>query len=426
MAQPAVRDIDRFADADEDAVVAATNCIDAADEDVDPVRRHLKQMAMFSAIDNVEAPTQKPQQPQPQQPQQEQVGNGHEDEYDNFDYDDDDEDDSGEDSDGDLYDVEEKLVGGGTSGGLLEAKTVHVQHSLPQFEHRIHLGRIDDTCSSLRSSAVSSLREQQRKENQATRTQDRSNRATSELVLDPRTRMMLFKMLNRRVFDTINGCVSTGKEVRPSENQPSVDGHQQQTLKCLSIVVDQANVYHATSEVAGTEMAVKIYKTSILVFKDRDRYVSGEFRFRKGYCKSNPRKMVKLWAEKEMRNYSRYCRLGWVALGWVACRLVDWKSCMAYRLYTAGIRCPKPILLRQHILIMEFIGKEGYAAPRLKDAVMSEDKYREAYFEVIHMMRTIYHKCHLVHADLSEYNMLYVDRCMLMPLVGKWHAIDSA
>lgn len=102
----------------------------------------------------------------------------------------------------------------------------------------------------------------------------------------------------------------------------------------------QANVYHATSELDGSEMAVKIYKTSILVFKDRDRYVSGEFRFRKGYCKSNPRKMVKLWAEKEMRNYSR--------------------------LYAAGIRCPKPILLRQHILIMEFIGKQGYAAPRLK------------------------------------------------------------
>ena len=30
------------------------------------------------------------------------------------------------------------------------------------------------------------------------------------------------------------------------------------------------------------------------------------FRFRRGYCKHNPRKMVKTWAEKEMRNLVRY------------------------------------------------------------------------------------------------------------------------
>lgn len=57
---------------------------------------------------------------------------------------------------------------------------------------------------------------------------------------------VLFKMLNRGIFKEINGCVSTGKE---------------------------ANVYHATPGPAGgtTDLAIKIYKTSILVFKDRDR-----------------------------------------------------------------------------------------------------------------------------------------------------------
>jgi serine/threonine-protein kinase RIO1 len=56
---------------------------------------------------------------------------------------------------------------------------------------------------------------------------------------------------------------------------------------------------------AGTGCAIKVFKTSILVFKDRDKYVTGEFRFRRGYCKSNPRKMVRLWAEKEYRNLNR-------------------------------------------------------------------------------------------------------------------------
>ena len=84
-------------------------------------------------------------------------------------------------------------------------------------------------------------------------------------------------MLNKKIIKEINGCISTGKE---------------------------ANVYHASSE-SGIEYAIKIYKTSILVFKDRDKYVSGEFRFRRGHCKGNPRKMIKLWAEKELRNLKR-------------------------------------------------------------------------------------------------------------------------
>ena len=63
-------------------------------------------------------------------------------------------------------------------------------------------------------------------------------------------------------------------------------------------------MYHAVTE-SGEDRAIKVYKTSILVFKDRDRYVSGEFRFRHGYSRHNPRQMVKVWAEKEMRNLKR-------------------------------------------------------------------------------------------------------------------------
>ncbi|XP_024359206.1 uncharacterized protein [Physcomitrium patens] len=181
----------------------------------------------------------------------------------------------------------------------------------------------------------------------------KEDRATVEQALDPRTRMVLFKMLNRGVFKELNGCISTGKE---------------------------ANVYHATTS-SGEELAVKVYKTSILVFKDRERYVQGDFRFRHGYSKHNPRKMVKTWAEKEMRNLNR--------------------------LNTAGILSPTPVLLRLHVLVMTFIGKEGWAAPRLKDAVLSESKMRECYFEMVLTMRKMYQVCKLVHGDLSEYNILY-------------------
>ncbi|XP_074351798.1 uncharacterized protein LOC141690943 [Apium graveolens] len=73
----------------------------------------------------------------------------------------------------------------------------------------------------------------------------------------------------------------------------------------LCEILRDANVYHATRS-DGQELAIKVYKTSVLVFKDRDRYVQGDYRFRYGYRRHNPRKMVKTWAEKEMRNLMRY------------------------------------------------------------------------------------------------------------------------
>ncbi|CAI7573272.1 unnamed protein product [Penicillium palitans] len=178
---------------------------------------------------------------------------------------------------------------------------------------------------------------------------DKADRATSEQVLDPQ----------------IHGCLSTGKE---------------------------ANVYHAMSisqedeDAAPLHRAIKVYKTSILVFKDRDKYVTGEFRFRQGYNKSNNRAMVKLWAEKEMRNLRR--------------------------IYAAGIPCPEPIFLRLHVLVMGFIGSsKGLGAPRLKDVDFNipepETRWRSLYIELLGYMRVMYQTCRLVHADLSEYNILY-------------------
>ncbi|KAE9556290.1 hypothetical protein FO519_000473 [Halicephalobus sp. NKZ332] len=182
---------------------------------------------------------------------------------------------------------------------------------------------------------------------------DRADRATVEQVLDPRTRLVLFRLLQRGILDSIEGCISTGKE---------------------------ANVYHALNK-EGDSWAVKIYKTSILTFKDRDRYVTGEFRYRNGYCRRNPRKMVATWAEKEMRNL--------------------------LRMHQSGIRVPKPHILKSHVLVMEFIGKEGWPAPLLKNADISEDGLAEKlYLDCAQMVRNMYRKCRLVHADLSEFNVI--------------------
>jgi RIO kinase 1 len=46
------------------------------------------------------------------------------------------------------------------------------------------------------------------------------------------------------------------------------------------------------------------------------------------------------------------------------------------------------------------------AAPRLRDADLPGPRLREAYTELILIVRTLYQTCRLVHADLSEYNIL--------------------
>lgn len=220
-----------------------------------------------------------------------------------------------------------------------------------KYSNRINVDKYD-----VPKSAESAVNAAERRElADRLRTKDKHDRATAEQVMDPRTRMILFKLLNRGFITEVNGCISTGKE---------------------------ANVYHALGK-DDEEYAVKIYKTSILVFKDRDKYVTGEFRFRHGYCKHNPRKMVRTWAEKEMRNL--------------------------VRMHNSGMAVPKPIQLRGHVLLMEFVGKGGWPAPRLKDVEISESKARELYMDSVIMVWTLFNKCKLVHADLSEFNLLYSD-----------------
>jgi len=55
--------------------------------------------------------------------------------------------------------------------------------------------------------------------------------------MDPRTRMILFKMISRGVIAEVNGCISTGKE---------------------------ANVYHATTK-DGLDRAVKVCSFTCIV-----------------------------------------------------------------------------------------------------------------------------------------------------------------
>lgn len=54
-----------------------------------------------------------------------------------------------------------------------------------------------------------------------------------------------------------------------------------------------------------------------------------------------------------------------------------------FRMKKAGILCPEVVILRKHILVMSFIGQEHVPAPKLKDAMLSSDDMRLAYYQVL-------------------------------------------
>lgn len=244
---------------------------------------------------------------------------------------------------------------------------------------------------------------------------DRADRATSEQVLDPRTRMILLQMINRGVVSEINGCISTGKEANvyhavlyPEQTSDPTSTASASEASTITVPPPAARPVDTSPQ----HLAIKIFKTSILTFKDRSAYITGEYRFRAGYKHRSNHAMVRLWAEKEFRNLKR--------------------------LHAAGLPVPEPIHLRAHVLVMRFIGsKKGWSAPLLRDVSFSEpsssfseagdqsttnneadeltttedtqavQRWTELYHTVLCHIRTIYTKCHLVHADLSEFNILY-------------------
>lgn len=104
------------------------------------------------------------------------------------------------------------------------------------------------------------------------------------------------------------------------------------------------------------ECAVKVFKTTLSEFKQRDQYIKDDHRFKDRMGNQTARKTVNLWAEKEMANLTR--------------------------LMKAGVPCPQVVEQKKHVLVMSFIGMNHNPAPKLKDARLSEAEYIVAYDEV--------------------------------------------
>lgn len=166
-------------------------------------------------------------------------------------------------------------------------------------------------------------------------------------VLDEKTISVLVDFINNKAIKSLDYPISTGKE---------------------------AVVFKSTSA-QGTPLAVKVFKYETSCFHNMLDYIQGDKRFSQGI--HNQRELVDVWARKEFANL---------------------KKCFA-----AGVRVPKPIKCRQNVIVMEFIGANEVASPLLAKTKL--DYPTDVYEKVIALMKKMF-EAKLVHADLSEFNIL--------------------
>jgi RIO kinase 1 len=174
-------------------------------------------------------------------------------------------------------------------------------------------------------------------------------REVLEEVFDRSTLMVIYDFLNRGTIGEIHGVVSAGKESR---------------------------VYWAKDN-TGKELAVKIYLTVSAEFrKGMLPYIEGDPRFKS--VKHDTRSLIFTWARKEFRNLEQATR--------------------------AKVRVPKPVAVRNNVLIMEFIGENGENAPSLKEQPPKNPI--KVYETILTHLQRLYNRAELVHGDLSEYNVM--------------------
>src|SRR5712664_5031514 len=87
----------------------------------------------------------------------------------------------------------------------------------------------------------------------------------------------------------------------------------------------------------------------------------------------------------------------------------------------AGVRVPTPERVHNNVLVMEYIGDETQPAPALREIDL--DDPAAVYADVVANLKAI-RKAELVHADMSEYNLLWWGGRVVVIDVGQAVTLD--
>lgn len=188
---------------------------------------------------------------------------------------------------------------------------------------------------------------------------------TYDQVFDRACLLVLQGLINDGVLATLDYPVSTGKE---------------------------AVVFHGTDP-KGQGKAVKIYRITNSTFKTIAVYIEGDQRFKR--VKKATKPTIFAWAQKEYQNL--------------------------VRMQDAGVRVPTPVRVEANVLVMEYIGDETMPAPLLRNVTLEDPQ--AVLNELVVNLRAM-RKAKLVHADLSEYNLLFWDGHVVVIDVGQSVPVD--
>ena len=194
----------------------------------------------------------------------------------------------------------------------------------------------------------------ERKKKEEKRIKDEDLFKVVDSTIDTRTYLNIIQVSRRLKIESIYGAISSGKE---------------------------AKVYPART-VDGNWIALKIYYVSTAQSKRAlMKYTLGDPRF-ESVKVTNTRQLVVAWARKEFANLEK--------------------------MYSNGVRVPKPYLVYENVLAMQFIGEDGVRAPLLKE-LADEEVTEEIYNDLLEQLKAMVQKAQLVHGDLSEYNVMVFD-----------------
>jgi RIO kinase 1 len=186
-----------------------------------------------------------------------------------------------------------------------------------------------------------------RKERFQDRRKEREQRKLRDEFFDHATLLAVSRLVTQGQFEAIDYPIAKGKE---------------------------GGVFRAS----GGEgyRAVKVYRIGNTVFRSLPPHVLEEFR-RELSDRNFPR-LIAAWTRRE--------------------------HTVLRRLHAAGVRVPQPFAHLRNILVMDFVGTDGVAAPRLQES--APDDPAELARELARQVRRSVEVAHLVHGDLSPYNVL--------------------
>jgi len=183
-------------------------------------------------------------------------------------------------------------------------------------------------------------------------------------IFDRNAMIYLSKFFNSGLISKIEFPIARGKEADVYLADPGISD----VIKGAAFVV------------------LKFFRVETSSFNSMTDYIVGDERF--SHIRGSKRFIINTWCKKEYGNL----------------KIAE----------AAGVPVPKPYMSNGSILAMEFIGSsDGRAAPMLRDIEL--DDPRSAFNTIILYIKELYN-ARLVHADLSEYNILVNN--------GKFYLID--